>query len=117
MGSSPDLLKDLLPSLQHERILCYLDAHWNEYWPLLDEIKEIGKTHRDNCIIVVDDVLVPGRKDIPFDSYHDHPCSHEYVKSQLQEVFTEYQYLYVIPRNPEMRAKFVAYPKEWKEIH
>ncbi len=116
LGSSPDVLKEILPSIKHKRIFCYLDAHWNDYWPLLDEIEEIGNTHQDNCIIAVDDVRVPGRKDIPFDSYHDEPCSYEFVKSKLEKVFTEYQYHYVIPRNPEMRAKLVAYPTKWKNF-
>jgi predicted O-methyltransferase YrrM len=116
LGNSPDVLKQILPPLKDQRIFCYLDAHWNEYWPLLDEIKEIGKTHHDNCIIVIDDVKVPGRSDIPFDSYNNQPCSYEYVKNQLQSVFTEYDYHYVIPRNPEMRAKLVTYPKKWKGV-
>jgi len=116
LGNSPDVLKQILPTLQEKRIFCYLDAHWYDYWPLLDEIEEIGKTHKDNCIIVVDDVQVPGRQDVQFDSYNGHPCSHEYVKSKLESVFTGYHYLYVIPRNPEMRGKFVAYPKKWKDL-
>ena len=100
-----------------------MDAHGFDYWPLLDEIDEIGKTHKDNCIIVIDDVMVPGRDDIGCDWYPKYPgsseylsCSHEYAKDKLAGAFTEYHDMYVVPHNPEMRAKLVVIPKKWKEI-
>jgi hypothetical protein len=37
----------------------YLDAHWYDYWPLLDEIRIIT-TKIDKAIIIVDDFQVPG---------------------------------------------------------
>ena len=52
LGSSEQVLKELLPSLTNERILFYLDAHWHSYWPLLDELDTISHTHQNNCIIV-----------------------------------------------------------------
>lgn len=114
LGSSEKILAELLPSLKGKPILFYLDAHW-QYWPLLDELEEISKTHRDNCIIIVDDFKVPGRKDIPYDSYNNHECSYEYIKDQLDKVYSEYTYHYVIPKNKHSRAKFVAIPKKWSK--
>lgn len=112
-GSSEKILRELLPSLTNRRVLFYLDAHWDSYWPLRDEIKEIAKTHKDNCIIVVDDFKVPGRSDIDYDRYHDQECSHAYIKNQLDLVFSDYEYLYLIPKFTRARAKFVAIPKKW----
>jgi hypothetical protein len=37
----------------------FLDAHWNDYWPLLDEVINISKLSR--FIILIDDFMVPGR--------------------------------------------------------
>src|SRR5580693_5258798 len=68
LGSSEQVLKNILPSLEDKRLLFYLDAHSYyleaeqggfHYWPLLEELEEISKTHKDNCIIVVDDCMVP----------------------------------------------------------
>lgn len=115
LGSSEKVLYLLLPALQDQRVLFYLDAHWENYWPLLDELEEISKTHKDNCIIVIDDFKVPGRSDIPYDAYGSHECSHEYVKAKLSKVFTSYTFHYIIPENPQLsRAKFVAIPKSWQ---
>lgn len=113
-GSSEKVLHKLLPSLKDKPILFYLDAHWESFWPLLDELEEISKTHRDNCIIVIDDFKVPDRKDIGYDAYGPHECSYEYIKDHLDKVYSAYTYHYVIPKNINSRAKFVAIPKKWR---
>jgi hypothetical protein len=114
-GSSELVLHDLLPSLKEKRVLFYLDTHWQANWPLLNELEEISKTHRDNCIIVIDDFKVPRRWDIPYDAYDSQECSYEYVKEQLSKVFTAYTIHYVIPKSVFSRAKFVAIPTAWQE--
>jgi hypothetical protein len=109
-GNSPDVLRQILPSLKDRSIVFYLDAHWEDYWPLLDELDEISKTHRDNCIIVIDDIMVPGRQDIKFDSYNGIGCSYEYVKSKLDLIFSLYSIHYLIPKDLQYRAKLVIKP-------
>jgi hypothetical protein len=116
LGSSEMVLSELLPTLTDKRILFYLDAHWGKFWPLLDELVEIGKTHRDNCIIVIDDIKVPGRPDILYDAFEGHESSLAYVLDNLNLVFTDYTYHYIIPKDIRSRAKFVAIPKTWKPI-
>lgn len=112
-GSSEDVLRDLLPKLKEKRILFYLDAHWHSHWPLLAELEEIAKTHRNNCIIVIDDFKVPGRNDIPYDAYGPHECSREYIADKLTHVFSRYSFHYLIPNCLNSRAKFVAIPRSW----
>lgn len=112
LGSSEKILHEILPSLKDKRVLFYLDAHWNDFWPLLDELEEISKTHRDNCIIAIDDFKVPGRNDIEFDQYGTHECSYAYIKSKLEKVFTQYSIHYIIPKNTYNRAKLLALPRE-----
>jgi hypothetical protein len=114
LGSSEVVLKSLLPTLQNQSVLFYLDAHWNDHWPLLQELEEISKTHHNNCIIVIDDFKVPDRNDIPYDYYGSHECSYEYIKNKLNLVFSDYNYFYVIPKDVSSRAKFVAIPKVWE---
>lgn len=113
LGSSQVILQKILPELAGKRTLFYLDAHWNDYWPLLDELTEISKTHRDNCVIVIDDFKVPKRRDIPFDQYGEHQCSYKYIQQKLEEVFSYYDYYYLIPKDVGSRAKFVVFPKNW----
>jgi predicted O-methyltransferase YrrM len=113
LGSSEQILHKILPTLKDKRTIFYLDAHWNKYWPLLDELEEIGNTHRDNCIIVIDDFKVPHRKDIPYDQYESHSCSYKYIKKKLDKIYSQYDFYYLIPKNLSARAKFVAIPRKW----
>ena len=113
LGSSEKVLHQVLPTLAGKPVLFYLDAHWNEHWPLLEELKEISETHKNNCIIVIDDIKVPGRPDIPYDAYGKDECSYEYIHKELSQVFTEYTCFYLIPKKVPSRSKFVAYPKSW----
>lgn len=112
-GSSETILSQLLPQYMHQPVLFYLDAHWYEKWPLLDELEAISITHRDNCVIVIDDFKVPGRSDIPFDAYGSNECSFEYIKEKLNKVFSSYDSYYLIPAHTWSKAKFVALPKKW----
>ena len=116
-GSSEKVLAELLPSLKHQTVLFYLDAHWDEYWPLLDELVVISKTHKDNCIIVIDDFKVPQRKDIAYDEYGTQECSYEYIKKHLEDVFSSYSIHYLIPRSTSSRAKCIIIPNEFKRIN
>ena len=112
LGSSDQVLQKLLPSLKGEMTLFYLDAHWKDHWPLLNELETISQTHKDHCVIVIDDFKVPGRTDIDYDKYKNDECSYDYIKEKLDKVFSNYTYHYLIPNNPHCRAKFVAYPQK-----
>jgi len=113
LGNSPTILRHILPPLREERILFYLDAHWYANCPLLAELKTIQKTHRNNCIIVIDDFKVPGRPDIPYDSYNGDDFSFEYIRKHLDKLFDKYTFHYIIPKNVQSRAKLVVIPKKW----
>lgn len=115
LGSSEVVLHDILPSLKEKSVLFYLDAHWNANWPLLKELEEIGITHYDNCIVIIDDFKVPGRNDIPYDYYGGHECSYEYIENQLNKVFSDYTINYIIPKSVKSRAKIVLIPKVLKK--
>ena len=114
LGSSEKVLTNLLPTIKGQPVLFYLDAHWADHWPLREELLEIAKTHKDNCIVVIDDIKVPFKKNYPHDFYGEHECSYEYVKDQLAQVFTNYTVHYVLPKHSNSRAKLVVLPKKWK---
>ena len=78
VGDSPGVLREVMPTLPDETIF-FLDAHWLEAWPLLDEIATIppGKG-----VIVLHDVKVPDR-DFGYDEYKGQPLDYGYVKEAL----------------------------------
>lgn len=109
-GSSEAVLKTLLPTIKHNRPLFYLDAHWEENWPLREEIIAIGKTHKDNCVIIIDDAQVPNNLDIPCDAYKGQALSYEYIKDVLPHAFTYYTVHYIIPKDIHCRGKLLILP-------
>ncbi len=116
LGSSTAVLHEILPKL-HEPIFFYLDAHWYQYWPLLDELEQISHTHRDNCIVVIDDIKVPGFPGIDYDRYGAAECSYEYTSHLLKKIFSEYTLHYYIQQGPNPRAKLIVIPKHWGDLN
>jgi hypothetical protein len=113
-GDSSKVLPQLLSSCEKDRVFFYLDAHGGESdWPLLGELIAISNTHKDNCIIVIDDFKVPDRPDFGYDKYGEDECCYEYIQECLSKIFTECECCIVVPRLPSGRAKFVAFPKKW----
>ena len=114
--SSGDNLGPLLEEkLKSKRLFFYLDAHWNNYWPLKDELRQIAKSHRDNCVIMIDDIKVPFRPEIRYDCYTIdgmfQECSYEYVEKELAEVFSEYNLYYLIVKGEYGGAQLLIVPK------
>lgn len=80
-SSSENFLKSLIDNealTDRGRVLFFLDAHWNDYWPLRDEIIQILKLLR--FAIVVDDFAVPGHPEFGFDTYKDGVCDWKLIK-------------------------------------
>jgi len=116
-GNSAETVKTLLPLLDADnRIMFYLDAHWNDYWPLLDEIRAIANSKfKGRCVIVIDDFKIPDRPDIPFDSYGDIPLDYEYVREALDLAIPGHVITYYIPDDDHLksRGRLVACPAEF----
>jgi hypothetical protein len=69
-GRSTDLINDLAsdPSRRVLRTLFYLDAHWQKYLPLRDEVELIAD-HFPKSVTMIDDFQVPDDPGYRFDDY------------------------------------------------
>lgn len=69
-GDSRSFLRRLAkdPSIPHERVMFYLDAHWNEDLPLAEELLIIQNSWEESAILI-DDFEVPGDPEYGFDDY------------------------------------------------
>lgn len=118
LGNSPTVMQTLLKSWSADkRCAFYLDAHWNDYWPLNDELMQIAQSEcRDNCLILIDDFQVPNRPDIPFDSYHGQPLNFQFVEQALRAALPHLHYEYYAPphEHRSTRGRLLAYPKHWQ---
>lgn len=80
-GNSPDALRGLFErGLDASTTLFLLDAHWQQYWPLRDEIAAIP---RGQGVLVMHDAVVPGYPGLGFDEYDGQALDYPYLKDAL----------------------------------
>lgn len=110
-GNSPDVLAALIVGgLDATNTLFLLDAHWQDYWPLKDEIKAIP---RGQGVLVMHDARVPGCPNLGVDQYKGQELSYEY----LQDVLTAWSPDHVVEYNDETaefpkRGVMYVYPNQ-----
>lgn len=80
LGNSPAVLREILPQFSYP-LFAFLDAHWQAYWPLRDELAQLLAVKRPK-LIMIHDFKVPGR-DFGFDSYPGGACCLDYIGDLL----------------------------------
>ena len=84
LGRSVDVLPDMIADLGG-RILFFLDSHWKNEWPLLDELRIIGESkHASRCVIVIHDYKTG---DLGYDRYGGRVLDEDYVRPVLESHF------------------------------
>ena len=86
-GSSNEIFPNLLKTLDNNTLF-FLDAHWNSYCPLWDEIRLIGEAQL-KPIIVVHDFKVPEHPEFGYDHWNGKDLSYVNVKSAIDKVYGE----------------------------
>jgi len=101
LGDSSEELKNILPNINGKSII-FLDGHWSagntgkgkKDCPLIEEIQEINKYHKDSAIIIVDDVRLFGKGPIKGDEICNwEDISNEEILKQIQDRLIEYYFL------------------------
>jgi len=74
----------------------FLDAHWGDFCPLLNELQEISNKVFVNPIIVIHDFKVPNEPTLGYDSIHGQPFEFEWIKPSLEAIYgvDGYEYYY-----------------------
>lgn len=88
-------LKMLLPLVTERNVMVYLDAHWLNHCPLLEEIQTLTllKTKQPPVIVIHD--FKTENPELGYDSYHGQPFTYDWIKpsiDKLNEHFTDYEY-------------------------
>jgi predicted O-methyltransferase YrrM len=68
-GNSADFLRSLSATLSRTLNFAYLDAHWNEYLPLRDELSILKEW--PDTVVMIDDFKVPSDERFGWDKYDD----------------------------------------------
>lgn len=111
-GSSEKVLDEILKNMSNqELIFIFLDAHWQEYNPLIDELKVIAK-YGFKPIIAIHDFKVPHHPELGFDVYGDITYEWDWIKDAVNEIYAgvEFQKEYNIKAEGAKRGIVYLYP-------
>jgi hypothetical protein len=71
---------------ENERCLYFLDAHWGEVCPLLDELDAIcKKTTTKPPVIVIHDFYT-GNEELGYDSYNGQPFTYDWIQPHIKKI-------------------------------
>lgn len=93
-GNSVDGLRQDLKE-ENKNDIFFLDAHWDEYFPLLDELKVIEEK-KIKPIILIHDFFTPDENGNPkygYDTYGDRIIGHNLVKDYMDKIYDK-QYIH-----------------------
>ena len=115
-GSSEKMLDYVIPhrGIGHDTIF-FLDAHWNSYCPLLDELEAIAK-YELLPVIAIHDFKVPGGG-LGFDGYNGQEYTFEWIKPKIDKIYSfksrGYKHYYNTPEKAcgAMRGVIYIVPK------
>lgn len=112
LGSSPEIMNQYLKE-NDSSVFFFLDAHWYDYLPLLDELKTI-KEKNLLPVIAIHDFYVPdenGNAKFGYDSYKDQSLNLSYIESSIKDIYgTNYEIKYSTSSTTNSGVIFV-YPK------
>lgn len=99
-GSSQEVMDKILKDIDGP-IMFFLDAHWNLYCPIFDELKKIKEYNKKDSVILIHDFKVPnsnlGYMKLPGGGRVDGgaPLDYEVIKTLLDEIYNNnYDFYY-----------------------
>lgn len=95
-GNSPEKLKEIFKTLKDDKFIIFLDAHWRQYWPLLDELNVI-KDFNFKPVIIIHDFFT-GKDGLLGDEYVQNgkkiKLNWDYIKNPIQLIYGENGYTF-----------------------
>jgi len=85
-GSSDAVLPLILP-LVPRPTLFFLDAHWEDYWPLKDELRLIAESGMTDARLIIHDCAVPGRGDLQANIAKDVTLDFEMISADVGAIY------------------------------
>lgn len=120
LGNSAEVLggviDDILAKGRGQRVFMFLDAHWEEYNPLLDELKLIAEK-KIRPIIAIHDFKIPDHPELGFDTYKDIVYEWDWIKDSILSIYGEdFIRVYNSEATGAKRGIVYIYPSELKKL-
>lgn len=84
-GDSSEILESLLTDLDDNTFI-FLDAHWSNHCPLIDELIQIGRSGL-KPVIMIHDFYNPNHPEYAYDSYDSQPFIFKWIKKYVDLIF------------------------------
>ena len=111
LGNSPEIMSKIIPNLKGNTLF-FLDAHWYNYCPLIDEIKTIEKYKKENPVLIVHDFKVPG-KNFGYDSYNGQDYEYSWVEPHIKSLYSnKFTYKYNDVAEGSNRGVLYIFPSD-----
>lgn len=91
LGNSAQVLDKVLALVKGKPMFIFLDAHWESYNPLPEELRVIAR-HGLKPIIAIHDFKVPGHPELGFDSYKGQDYDFEWIRGGVVGIYGENGY-------------------------
>jgi predicted O-methyltransferase YrrM len=106
LAHSQDVLSETI--LNNVNNLFFLDAHWENFCPLLQELQIIAN-EGIKPVIVIHDFKVPNRPELGYDSYKGQDFTFEWIKPSLDAIYGDGGYNYNYNGKAEGAMRGVIY--------
>lgn len=107
LGSSSNLMPNLLAGCGNDTFI-FLDAHWQDYCPLKDELQHISNSGIEP-VIAIHDFLVPNHPELGYDSTNGQPFTFEWLKDSFDAIYGENNYNYYYNTKAEGAKRGIIY--------
>jgi len=106
LGSSEKIIEKIIAVNDNRNILFFLDAHWEEYWPILNEL-EVIRSKELKPVIIIHDFYVPNGQGVAkfhFDEYKNHKLEFSYVKPSIDLLYGPEKYQHYCIEESELQV-------------
>lgn len=116
LQDSPEFLREILPHIDDQKTLVFLDAHWYTN-PVLNELEAI-KNSGKRPIIIIHDFMVPDHPEFGYDVYPEQGIVYnwEWIKEKIEGIYGSNGYYkeYNTKAVGAMRGCIFIFPKNKK---
>lgn len=112
-GNSLDILPKLLPSVIAEETMFFLDDHWYEQNPLIEQLEMFAEWKLKPAAILIHDFKVPGHPELGFDTYENIVYEWDWIAESVEKVYGKdgYAIEYNSKANGAMRGVLWIFPR------
>lgn len=112
-----NFMKEICPTLTGESIF-FLDAHWESYCPLLDELSAISEADLKPAVIAIHDFKTDHPTVLGYDTYNEQEYDLDWIKPSIDRIYgANWSFEYNTPEEAKGTSRGIIYIKREDDQH